>query len=324
MVQRIESKYHHHFGSTPNTILGQMRKVYREQKMKYMITSKEKPVNHPVNYVQTDLESYVLFADSFNEVDSQLVQIEDIPGIAEDFREVLRMESEEKTVVIRSITETNGQQVMTSTTSQVQPLDDDEDGLWTMDFDGAVSSDGAGIGVWIRSPFSVSNQVPSKVQVCSYKLAFDCSNNEAEYEALIAGLKILQKLKAKKIAIYGDSELVIKQVKGEFQAKHPRMRAYRNAVLDILKWFSEHTLTCIPRIQNGVADALAKAAGKLKIPMNSSNKFEIYVKHRPTIPDNQRNWQVFQDDEEINLFFAFFSQYFSEIFSNAWDIFYLN
>jgi len=40
-------------------VFGQMRKVYREQKMKYMSTSKEKPVNHPVNYVQTDLESFV-------------------------------------------------------------------------------------------------------------------------------------------------------------------------------------------------------------------------------------------------------------------------
>lgn len=36
--------------------------------------------------------------------------------------------------------------------------------------------------------------------------------------------------------------------------------------------------------------------------MNSSNKFEIHVKHRPTVPDNQRYWQVFQDDEEIDDF----------------------
>ena len=61
-------------------------------------------------------------------------------------------------------------------------------------------------------------------------------------------------------------------------------------------------MTCIPRIQNGIADALAKAASNLKIPMNSSNKFEIHVKHRPTIPDNQRCWQVFQDDDEVNDF----------------------
>eukprot|EP00253_Pinus_taeda_P026870 PITA_26870 len=171
-----------------------------------------------------------------------------------------------------------------------------------MDFDGAVSSDGARIGVWIRSPFSAMDKVPNKVRVCSYKIAFDCSNNEAEYEALIAGLKILRNLKAKKIAVYGDSELVIKQVKGEFQAKHPRMRAYRNVVLDILKLFSDHTLTCVLRIQNGVVDGLAKAASNLKIPMNSSNNFEIHVKHRPTVLDNQRCWQVFQDDVDINQF----------------------
>ena len=86
--------------------------------------------------------------------------------------------------------------------------------------------------------------------------------------------------------MYGDSELVIKQVKGEYQAKHPRMWAYWNAILDILKLFLDYTLTCVPRIQNGIVDALAKAASNLKIPKNSSNKFEIHVKHRPTVPEN--------------------------------------
>lgn len=156
-----------------------------------------------------------------------------------------------------------------------------------MDFDGVVGNDGVGIGIWVCSPFSGPNKVPSSVRVCSYKLAFECSNNEAEYEALIVGLKILRKLNAKRILVYGDSELEIKQVRGEYQAKHPRMRAYRNVVLDILKLFSEYTLTCLPRIQNSIADALAKAASSLKIPMNSNNKIEIHVKHRPTIPNNQ-------------------------------------
>jgi len=165
-----------------------------------------------------------------------------------------------------------------------------------MDFDGAVGNDGAGIGIWVHSPFSTPNKVPSSVRVCSYKLAFECSNNEDEYESLIAGLKILRKLNAKRISISGDFELVIKQVRGEYQAKHPRMRAYCNAVLDILKLFSEYTLTCVPQIQNSIVDALAKVASSLKIPMNSSNKFEIHVKHCPTIPDNQLHWQVFQDD----------------------------
>ena len=80
------------------------------------------------------------------------------------------------------------------------------------------------------------------------------------------------------------------------------MRAYHNAVLDILKSFSEYNLTCVPCIQNSIANALAKAASSLKIPMKSSNKFEIHVKHHPTVPGNQRYWQVFQDDEEIDDF----------------------
>ena len=100
-----------------------------------------------------------------------------------------------------------------------------------MDFDGATGNDGAGIGIWVRSPFFVPNKVPSNMRVFSYKLAFECSNNEAEYEALIAGLKILIMLNAKRISVYGDSELVIKQVRGEYQVKHPRMRAYHNVVL---------------------------------------------------------------------------------------------
>ncbi len=59
-------------------VFGQMRKLYREQKMKYMITSKEKPINHPINYVHTDLESFVLFSDSLNEIYSQMVEANDI------------------------------------------------------------------------------------------------------------------------------------------------------------------------------------------------------------------------------------------------------
>eukprot|EP00253_Pinus_taeda_P023690 PITA_23690 len=133
-----------------------------------------------------------------------------------------------------------------------------------MDFDGAVGKDGAGIGIWIRSPVFLPNKVPSNVRFCSYKLAFDYSNNEVEYEALIAGLKILKKLNAKRILAYGDSELVIKQIKGEYQAKHPRMRAYHNAILDILRLFLDHTLACFHRTKNVIADSLATTASKYK------------------------------------------------------------
>ena len=100
----------------------------------------------------------------------------------------------------------------------VQPSEvlflDEENGLWTMEFDSALGKEGARFGMWINGPLHHSCKIPCNVRMSSYKLAFDCSNNEAEYEALIVGLKILKKLGAKKILVYGDSELVIKQVKG--------------------------------------------------------------------------------------------------------------
>ena len=60
----------------------------------------------------------------------------------------------------------------------------------------------------------------------------------AEYEALILGLKVLKELGTKRIVVHGDSELIINQVKCIYQFKHPRLRAYKNLVLDLLKEFS--------------------------------------------------------------------------------------
>ena len=97
-----------------------------------------------------------------------------------------------------------------------------------MHFDGVVSKEGASVGVDIMDPYYI------KKKLFSYKFYFECTNNVVEYEALILGLKILKELQAKRVHIYGDSELAIKQVIGTFQAKNPRMRAYRNMVLYFL------------------------------------------------------------------------------------------
>ena len=99
-----------------------------------------------------------------------------------------------------------------------------------MSFDGAASKKGVGASILIRFPIGEPKPL-------SYKLDFKCINNVAEYEALILGLKALKDLQAQKINIQGDSELVIRQVKGSYQAKHPRMKSYRNLVLDLMEGF---------------------------------------------------------------------------------------
>jgi ribonuclease HI len=53
------------------------------------------------------------------------------------------------------------------------------------------------------------------------------------------GLKLLKKVGAKQIMVRGDSELIIKQIKGDYAVKHPHLRAYRNDVLDALRCFTE-------------------------------------------------------------------------------------
>ena len=101
---------------------------------------------------------------------------------------------------------------------------------WNLHFDGAVGKDGPGVGFCI-------NGLEHENIICSYKLYFDCTNNVSEYEALIMGIEKLIELKVKNVYIYGDFDLIINQVKGVYQAKHPRMRPYKNFVLDLPKFF---------------------------------------------------------------------------------------
>jgi hypothetical protein len=116
------------------------------------------------------------------------------------------------------------------------------------------------------------------------------------------GLKLLKKVGAKKIMVRGDSELIIKQIKGECATKHPCLRAYRNVVLDALKCFNEVDLQVMPRGQNILADRLAMSAASCKIPFCQTRPYTVEVKCRPTVPDNIRYWQVFGNDDQIEDF----------------------
>ena len=90
--------------------------------------------------------------------------------------------------------------------------------------------------------------------------------------------------------MHGDSKLVINQVKGIYQEKHPRLRAYKNLALDLLKKFSEYDLSVIPREKNQIVDALATLALVLKIPIFSNRKYEVKVRHKKEVPDNIKHW----------------------------------
>ena len=71
-----------------------------------------------------------------------------------------------------------------------------DEGVWTMYFDGSISKKGASAGIWIIYP-------NRDFKLYSFKLTFECTNNVAEYEALLLGLNALNDLKAKIIDVFG-------------------------------------------------------------------------------------------------------------------------
>ena len=92
------------------------------------------------------------------------------------------------------------------------------------------------------------------------KLDFPTTNNEAEYEALIAGIGLANSLRAKNIKICGDSRLIVSQVNGDYQAKEETMKEYLKIVKALITQFEECHIEHIPREENMKADALSKYA----------------------------------------------------------------
>ena len=87
---------------------------------------------------------------------------------------------------------------------------------WKVYVDGAANQRGSGVGLVLISP---EEAIIEK----SLRLGFSATNNEAEYEALLQGIAMVQKMGGKAVEMFSDSRLVVGQVKGELEAKDARM-----------------------------------------------------------------------------------------------------
>ena len=83
---------------------------------------------------------------------------------------------------------------------------------------------------------------------------------KAEYEALLAGLHLAKEVRAESLSIFSDSQLVVNQIQGKYQAKYAKMTAYLLKVRELLATFEKYEICQIPRSQNSYADALARLA----------------------------------------------------------------
>ncbi|GJX16871.1 reverse transcriptase domain-containing protein [Tanacetum coccineum] len=106
---------------------------------------------------------------------------------------------------------------------------------WKLFTDRASSSDGSGAGLMLVNP-------KGKEYTYALIFEFETTNNEAEYEALLAGLRIATKMKIQELAIFVDSQLVANQVKGLFQSKTARHKA--------IPWKNKGDTTRFPQLLN--------------------------------------------------------------------------
>ena len=94
----------------------------------------------------------------------------------------------------------------------------------------------------------------------SLRLGFSAANNEAEYEALLMGMTMVQKMGGRTVEIYSDLRLVVSQVKGELEARDVRIQDYLNQVRHLQSMFEFFSLQQISRSKNTHADSLSTLA----------------------------------------------------------------
>lgn len=92
------------------------------------------------------------------------------------------------------------------------------------------------------------------------RFQFQASNNEAEYEALLAGIRMCKAAGATRLEAVSDSQLVVSKVNGQYEARETAMIKYLQAVQKEAETLEEFSLSHVPRAENNQADALSKLA----------------------------------------------------------------
>ncbi|XP_050918615.1 uncharacterized protein LOC127136053 [Lathyrus oleraceus] len=129
---------------------------------------------------------------------------------------------------------------------------------WGLIFDGVVNAYGNGIGAVIITPHGL--HIPFTA-----RLTFKCMNNMAECEACIMGLEEAIDLRIKNLDVYGDSTLVVNQIKGEQENRQPGLIPYKDYARRLSTFFNKIEFHHIPREENQMADALASLASMINV-----------------------------------------------------------
>nr|KYP33127.1 Retrovirus-related Pol polyprotein from transposon 297 family [Cajanus cajan] len=142
--------------------------------------------------------------------------------------------------------------------NEFTPQEIPESHLWTLHVDGSSNHQGSGAGIILEGPGQV-------VIEQSLRFGFKASNNQAEYEALLAGLRLEKDLGIPKVQCWSDSKVVTEQVNGTFQIKEPTLLLYFHAFNKLKADFEDVQIKHTPRELNMRADQLARLASSKKV-----------------------------------------------------------
>ena len=139
----------------------------------------------------------------------------------------------------------------------------DEDSLtdeikrWMIQTDGSSAQRRGGVVVAITTP-------DGEMLKYGVQLKFSATNNEAEYEGILTGLRLGKALGAKNLLVQNDSKLVIGKIRGEYAAKEERMQKYLRLTKHLTQAFDTVEFVQIPRSQNMGADEVSNLASQKK------------------------------------------------------------
>ncbi|XP_059428507.1 uncharacterized protein LOC132162267 [Corylus avellana] len=152
-----------------------------------------------------------------------------------------------------------------------------KESTWVIYVDGSSAKRNGGAGVVIITP-------DGRELKSSLRLEFKTTNNEAEYEAVIAGLGLAQELEAELVEVRSDSQVIVGHIRGEFEAKGTNMKLYLSKIQGMLKSFKKFCIVKIPREENEKADHLARLGSSTESEVGESEQI-IQVQQQPSIAE---------------------------------------
>ena len=149
-----------------------------------------------------------------------------------------------------------------------------EEQIWQLFFDGASRTGSRGniiarVGVVLVIPHNY-------VMPRAFSLTEPCSNNVAEYTALLIKMQLADEIRVKNLEAYGDLKLIINQVQGEHKVQHEDLIPYHRVTINMAEKFKSFYINHVPQQQNARSDALASLASSLDLPAETAEEVLVH------------------------------------------------